>query len=124
MGKRKERHTQLINSLAERLFPFQESEDEQETFTGVGRKRVDEWLDEVLAVPAPPAGETPQERIAALEEQAVEQWRMAIYPHIEPTMFYRLLAATDSSTPGWDETRMEVEAVKQIVAAALRGRDA
>lgn len=54
MTKKKERHTVLIDSLAAKLFPFQESEFEQESFTDTGRERVDEWIDEVLAPKAGP----------------------------------------------------------------------
>ena len=46
--KRTEQHTALIDSLAEKLFPFQESEEEQESFTAEGRQRVDEWIAELL----------------------------------------------------------------------------
>ncbi len=51
MAKRRriERHTALIDSLAAVLFPHQESEEEQESFTDVGRQRVDEWIERVLA---------------------------------------------------------------------------
>jgi hypothetical protein len=50
---RREKHTALIDSLAAKLFPFQESEEEQESFTPQGRKRVDEWIDDVLAQKRP-----------------------------------------------------------------------
>lgn len=43
-----EQHTALIDSLAAKIFPFQESEFEQEAFTDVGRQRVDEWIAEML----------------------------------------------------------------------------
>jgi hypothetical protein len=36
---------QLIDELAEKLFPHQESEEEQETFTPEGRARVREWIE-------------------------------------------------------------------------------
>lgn len=44
-----EKHPQLIDSLEQALFPFQESEEEQEHFTDVGRQRVDEWIEEHIA---------------------------------------------------------------------------
>lgn len=37
---------ELIDSLEKKLFPFQESEEEQEAFTPEGRKRVTEWIRE------------------------------------------------------------------------------
>lgn len=40
----RELNTDLIDSLERELFPFQESEEEQESFTPEGRKRVDKWL--------------------------------------------------------------------------------
>lgn len=54
-----EKHTKLIDDLAAVLFPFQESEEEQECFTDVGRQRVDEWIDK-LRVSAPPSTPGPQ----------------------------------------------------------------
>ena len=42
--KRKEKYTHLIDSLEKTLFPFQESEFEQESFTEQGRLRLDEWF--------------------------------------------------------------------------------
>jgi hypothetical protein len=48
MARRKERHTTLIDDLEKQLFPFQESEEEQESFTPQGRMRVDKWIDRVL----------------------------------------------------------------------------
>ena len=50
MAKRREQHTALIDALAAVLFPFQESEFEAETFTDVGRQRVDEWLGQRVCV--------------------------------------------------------------------------
>jgi hypothetical protein len=49
--KRGERHTVLIDSLERVMFPFQESEEEQESFTDIGRQRVDAWLDDLLQRP-------------------------------------------------------------------------
>ena len=46
--KYKERHKELIDSLEAVMFPFQESEFEAESFTDIGRQRVDEWLDRTL----------------------------------------------------------------------------
>ncbi len=42
--KYQERHKALIDSLEAVMFPFQESEFEAESFTDIGRQRVDEWL--------------------------------------------------------------------------------
>jgi hypothetical protein len=47
--QRRERYPRLIDSLERVLFPFQESEEEQESFTPEGRKRVDAWLSDLLA---------------------------------------------------------------------------
>lgn len=46
--KKSERHTHLIDSLEAVMFPFQESEEEQESFTPQGRQRVDEWIETVF----------------------------------------------------------------------------
>ena len=42
--RRRERYPDLIDELEREVFPFQESEEEQESFTPEGRKRVDDWL--------------------------------------------------------------------------------
>lgn len=57
--KYQERYPWFIDSLAAKLFPFQESEFEAETFTDIGRQRVDEWIHDVVRrrlVPEPPPG--------------------------------------------------------------------
>jgi hypothetical protein len=46
-----------------------------------------------------------------------EQWRQAVYPHVEEEMFARYLA--DETAKGWDDVRVEVAALHAIVAAAL-----
>lgn len=56
----RERHTRLIDDLERCLFPHQESEEEQESFTKEGRKRVDEWLDALLAAATPAAPGEPE----------------------------------------------------------------
>jgi hypothetical protein len=43
-----ERHRALIDDLERELFPFQESEEEQESFTPEGRRRVDDWIHKLL----------------------------------------------------------------------------
>lgn len=48
VNRKRERYTALINNLERTLFPHQESEEEQESFTDNGRQRVDEWLDELM----------------------------------------------------------------------------
>jgi hypothetical protein len=46
------KHKELIADLERRLFPHQESEEEQEAFTPQGRQRVAAWLDSfVLTLP-------------------------------------------------------------------------
>jgi hypothetical protein len=47
-SKHKERHKELIDSLQAVMFPFQESEFEAESFTDIGRQRVDEWIERTL----------------------------------------------------------------------------
>jgi hypothetical protein len=46
-----------------------------------------------------------------------EQWRQAVYPHVEAETFARYLA--DETAKGWDDVRVEVAALHAIVAAAL-----
>lgn len=58
MTRRRERHSELIDALERVLFPHQESEEEQESFTPEGRQRVDRWLETVIpsrAIPTPAA---------------------------------------------------------------------
>lgn len=51
MAKRREKYTDLIDSLERVMFPYQESEEEQESFTPEGRRRVDRWIEEHVICP-------------------------------------------------------------------------
>ena len=48
MSKKREKHPELIDELERVLFPHQESEEDQESFTKEGRQRVDGWIHGLL----------------------------------------------------------------------------
>jgi hypothetical protein len=57
----------------------------------------------------------PNEGVADL----AELWRLKVYPHIEREVFMTHLA--DKTAVGWDDVRIEVTALREIVAPAPAG---
>lgn len=53
-------------------------------------------------------------------DEMIEQWRIAMYPHIDAPTFAAHLA--DTTATGWDEVRSAIDALVKI--AALRSRPA
>lgn len=57
-----------------------------------------------------------------MRDSVAEQWRQKLYPHIGAEVFHDLLA--DLTEHGWDDTRVEVQAATEIVAALSSQLDA